>query len=101
VDDDIQCKFDATRRVLVASGDPPNPDQAGFAGTVYIAVAVQTGRTARIREEPMMPKPMTEEALRHHVRQIHYLLQWFVAIAVLQLAVLGYLTYKLVQGPVA
>ena len=27
---------DATRRVLVASGDPPDPDQAGFAGTVYM-----------------------------------------------------------------
>ena len=25
-----------TRRVLVASGDPPDPEQAGFAGTVYL-----------------------------------------------------------------
>ena len=32
VDDDIRCRFDATRRVLVASGDPPDPDQAGFGG---------------------------------------------------------------------
>ena len=31
VDDDTQCRLDATRRVLVASGDPPDPDQAGFA----------------------------------------------------------------------
>jgi hypothetical protein len=30
MDDDIQCRFDATRRVLVGSGDPPDPDQAGF-----------------------------------------------------------------------
>ncbi|MGA9160014.1 MAG: hypothetical protein WB297_04010 [Actinomycetota bacterium] len=36
VDDDIQCRFDATRRVLVGCGDPPDPDQAGFAGTVYL-----------------------------------------------------------------
>ena len=36
VDDDLQCRFDATRRVLVVGGDPPDPDQAGFAGTVYL-----------------------------------------------------------------
>jgi hypothetical protein len=46
----------------------------------------------RIREEPMM----TQDAVTRHVRQIHYLLQWFVAIALLQLATLGWLTYKLV-----
>ncbi len=36
VDDDIQCRMDATRRVLIVGGDPPDPDQAGFAGTVYL-----------------------------------------------------------------
>jgi hypothetical protein len=36
VDDDIQCRFDATRRVLIGGGDPPDPDQSGFAGTVYL-----------------------------------------------------------------
>jgi hypothetical protein len=36
MDDDIQCRFDATRRVLVASGDPPDPDQSGFARTIYM-----------------------------------------------------------------
>jgi hypothetical protein len=36
MDDDTQCRMDATRRVLVASGDPPDPDQAGFAGTIYL-----------------------------------------------------------------
>ena len=36
VDDDTQCRFDATRRVLVVGGDPPDPDQAGFAGTLYL-----------------------------------------------------------------
>jgi hypothetical protein len=39
---------------------------------------------------------MTQDALNRHVRSIHYLLQWLVGIAVLQLAVLGWLTYKLV-----
>ena len=36
VADDVQCRFDVTRRVSVASGDPPDPDQAGFAGAVYL-----------------------------------------------------------------
>ena len=36
VNDDIQCRMDATRRVLVASGDPPDPDLSGFAGTIYM-----------------------------------------------------------------
>ena len=36
VDDDTQCRLDATRRVVIASGDPPYPDQAGFAGTFYM-----------------------------------------------------------------
>ena len=35
-DDDIQCRMDATRRVLVGCGGPPDPDQSGFAGTVYL-----------------------------------------------------------------
>ena len=36
VNDDIQCRFDASRRVLVVGGDPPDPDQEGFAGTIYL-----------------------------------------------------------------
>jgi hypothetical protein len=36
VDDDIQCRLDATRRVIVAGGDPPDPDQSGFAWTIYL-----------------------------------------------------------------
>jgi hypothetical protein len=32
VDDDIQCRLDATRRVVIAGGDPPDPDQAGSRG---------------------------------------------------------------------
>ena len=35
VDDDIQCRLNAVRRVL-GCGDPPDPDQAGFAGTIYL-----------------------------------------------------------------
>jgi hypothetical protein len=31
VDDDIQCRFDAERRVFIGCGDPPDPDQSGFA----------------------------------------------------------------------
>ena len=38
VDDDLQCRSDATRRVLVGCGDLPDPDQAGFAGTVYMVM---------------------------------------------------------------
>jgi hypothetical protein len=36
MDDDLQCRLDATRRVMVASGDPPDLDQAGFSGTIYM-----------------------------------------------------------------
>lgn len=36
VDDDTQCRKDATRRVLVVGADPPDPDQSGFAGTIYM-----------------------------------------------------------------
>jgi hypothetical protein len=36
VADDTQCRFDASRRVLVAGGDPPDPDQSGFEGTIYM-----------------------------------------------------------------
>jgi hypothetical protein len=28
--------MDATRRVIVGGGDPPDPDQSGFEGTIYI-----------------------------------------------------------------
>jgi hypothetical protein len=35
VDDDVQCRFDATRRVFVGCGDPPDPARSGFAGTIY------------------------------------------------------------------
>jgi hypothetical protein len=41
VDEDIQCRLDAARRVLVGCGDPPDPDQSGFAGTVYLVQVCQ------------------------------------------------------------
>jgi hypothetical protein len=44
MDDDTQCRFDATRRVLVGGGDPPDPDQSGFAGTVYLVQDLQGAR---------------------------------------------------------
>ena len=43
VDDDIQCRIDAERRVLVGCGDPPDPDQSGFAA----AAINQPGRSAQ------------------------------------------------------
>jgi hypothetical protein len=41
--------------------------------------------------------PMTQDAANRHVRQIHYLLQWLVGIALLQLLVLGYFAYKVID----
>jgi hypothetical protein len=38
VDDDIQCRLDATRRVLIGGGDPPDPDQSGFAVTIHMVL---------------------------------------------------------------
>jgi hypothetical protein len=55
VDDDIQCRLDATRRVLVASGDPPDPDQAGFAGTVYLVQVCKEHDPDPRRSMPLPP----------------------------------------------
>jgi hypothetical protein len=54
VDDDLQCRMDATRRVLIVGGDPPDPDQSGFAGTVYMVPGLQA---ARPRPEPVYAAP--------------------------------------------
>ena len=56
VDDDIQCRMDATRRVLVVGGDPPDPDQAGFAGTVYM-VQVCKEHDPDPRQSMPLPRP--------------------------------------------
>jgi hypothetical protein len=57
VDDDIQCRLDATRRVMVASGDPPDPDQSGFAGTITSSRSARSttptpGGRCRYRSRP-------------------------------------------------
>jgi hypothetical protein len=84
VDDDIQCRFDGTRRVLVASGDPPDPDQSGFAGTIYtVQVCKQHdpdpgGRCHCRAREPLPPsanvpgaEPSAEELHEIGVTGVH------------------------------
>jgi hypothetical protein len=56
VDNDIQCRFDASRRVLVVGGDPPDPDQAGFGGTVYTVHVCKEHDPDPSRSMPM-PRP--------------------------------------------
>jgi hypothetical protein len=56
VEDETHCRFDATRRVLVASGDPPDPDQAGFAGTIYM-VQVYKEHDPDPRRSMPLPRP--------------------------------------------
>jgi len=51
VDDDLQWRFDAERRVHVVGGDPPDPDQAGFAGTIYLVQVCK-------RHDPDPPRSM-------------------------------------------
>lgn len=55
MDDDIHCRFDATRRVLIGGGDPPDPDQSGFAGAVYLVQVCKDDPDPR-RSMPM-PRP--------------------------------------------
>jgi hypothetical protein len=56
VDDDMQCRFDATRRVVVASGDPPDPDRAGFAWTASLVQVCKQHDPDPQRSMPL-PKP--------------------------------------------
>jgi hypothetical protein len=56
VDDDIQCRMDATRRVFVASGDPPDPDQSEFAGTIYMVMVCMQHDPDPRRSMPL-PRP--------------------------------------------
>jgi hypothetical protein len=56
VDNDVQCRFDAVRRVVIAAGDPPDPDQAGFAGTIYM---VQVCKEHDPDPRQSMPIPKT------------------------------------------
>ena len=68
VDDDIQCRFDATRRVFVGCGDPPDPDQAGFAGTIYM-VQVCREHDPDPRQSMPLPRPPGSEQLEQQLRQ--------------------------------
>ena len=51
-----QCRMDAARRVLVASGDRPDPDQAGFAGTIYMVQVCKQHDPDPRRSMPL-PRP--------------------------------------------
>jgi hypothetical protein len=68
VEGDLQCRFDATRRVLVVGGDPPDPDQAGFAGTIYV-VQVCKEHDPDPRQSMPIPRPpgSVPIAQRHRV----------------------------------
>jgi hypothetical protein len=54
--DDIQYRMDATRRVLVACDDPPDPDQSGFAGTLSMVQVCKQHDPDPRRSMPM-PRP--------------------------------------------
>jgi hypothetical protein len=67
-DSDTQCRMDAVRRVLVASGDPPDPDQTGFTGTVYLVQVCKEHdpdpRQSRPIPRPPGPVPISERPRR-------------------------------------
>ena len=56
VGDDLRCRFDATRRVLVGCGDPRDPDQAGSARTVYMVMVCKQHDPDPRRSMPL-PRP--------------------------------------------
>jgi hypothetical protein len=56
MDDDTQCRLDATRR-LVASGDPPDPEQSGFAGTIYMVLVCKEHDPDPRRSMPLPRAP--------------------------------------------
>jgi hypothetical protein len=68
MDADSQRRMDATRRVLVASGDPPDPDQAGFAGTFYL-VQVCKEHDPDPRQSMPLPKPSTSVPIGQRPRR--------------------------------
>jgi hypothetical protein len=72
MDDDTRCRIDAVRRVLIVGGDPPDPDQSGFAGplpgpglqgarprppAVDAAAAASRFRADRRPSKALMPEP--------------------------------------------
>jgi hypothetical protein len=64
VDDDTQCRMDATRHVLVGGGDPPDPDRAGLARTVYLVQVCKEHdpdpRRSMPLPRPLVPLPIGE-----------------------------------------
>lgn len=56
VEGDLQCRFDATRRVFVGCGDQSDPDQSGFAGTIYKVLVCKDHDPDPGRSMPM-PRP--------------------------------------------
>jgi hypothetical protein len=59
--------FRATRSVLVGRGDPPDPDQAGFARAVYM---VQVGKEhdPDPRRSMPLPRPRTSTPIGERPR---------------------------------
>ena len=45
----------------------------------------------------MTAKHVTQDAANRHIQQIHYLLQWFMAFAVLNIVASGWAAYQLSQ----
>jgi hypothetical protein len=65
-----QCRLDATRRVLVACGDPPDPDLSGFAGTVYL-VQVCKEHDPDPRQSMPLPRPPGSVPIGQRPRTSH------------------------------
>jgi hypothetical protein len=68
VDNDLRCRFDATRRLVIAGGDPPDPDQAGFAGTIYMVQVCKQHDPDPRRSMPL-PKPSTSTPIGQRPRR--------------------------------
>jgi hypothetical protein len=68
VDDDIQCRFDADRRVRVIGGDSPDSDEAGSAGTVYL-VQVWKQHDPDPRRSMQLPRPPTSTPIGERPRR--------------------------------
>jgi hypothetical protein len=68
LDDDIQCRLDATRRVFVGGGDPPDPNQAGFAGTVNLVQVYKEHDPDPGRSMPL-PRPRTSSPIGERPRR--------------------------------
>ena len=67
VDDENQCRLDATRSVLIGGGDPPDPDQSGFAGAIYL-VQVCKEHDPDPRRSKTLPRPPGSVAIGQRPR---------------------------------